>query len=638
MLVRFSSAALAALLLAGCGGSGGTASLPPAAGSAAARQLQSSNVDLGRSTLWYGGGYAMRAVPLEPGGATAQIAEPLGNASQQLQGMTVAPDGTVYDLETIDGGGTWVLNVFAPGSQGVVEPEERMQGTGEPLQVVLVGDGIDVLSRATRYVTSAATLSNFVYAPGRNFAPPIRRLALGPNVLDVASDPDDRLFVGHADGGVAVYAPRASGAAAPDRTVTTSAHTPGSLAVAPDGTLYVEDVRPGSVRVYAYARNSNGPAPAREIGPFADAATGGSATGGITVDASGNLYVGFRTGSRASVGIFGPTANGQAMPARSLLLQPDWGGFISSIAIGPAAVAPLYVAGPDRVDVFPLTANGTVPISRTITGFVAPGSRSAVAGIATAADGTLDVVVNDGTPESPSCRGIVESPYASGSDGAQGSFPCGAYQALAIARGSGGEIVTLLHALGSPYVTVQRSLGGTVTGQFTVNGIASSPSVAVAPNGNIVVSARRAGLSNGSVVAVYSPSAAGNPAQPLFSYGVLGTVISLAFGPDGTLYTGSDQPGDTAGTYDDYVYAYAAGIPSVGAPSHGVGPFPNVVSALACDDQGNVYAGIHARGGGASRVKTFGPQAFGAPPPFAKIANPLPTGESVVGLAIGPAK
>ncbi len=648
MRLRVLGAVACALLLAGCGGAHST--LPSVGDPGTPRQAQSTNVVLYDATLWYGDGASLLATPLMPSGVNAELDTSYARSGYPDPArMTVAPDGTVYDLARTGDGSGWRLNLYAPGSHGAVVPEQVISGTGAPLQVVLVGDGIDVLSVAG---TGSATLATYGYASGDNPSP-VRTLALGAGVTDVAADGDDRLYVAHADGTVAVYKPVASGSAAPLRTVATRAQPIDSIAVAKDGTLYVEAQRAKAVRVFAYAAGASGPAPSRTVGPFARPAAG-TATGGITLDSAGNLYVGFEDASmQARVDVFGPTASGSAAPARSIATPTRHGRF-TSLAIGPAAraaVATLYVAAPDQVDAFPTTASGTTPPSRTISGwYVAPGYTPAArqgtsaVGIASAADGTLDVLVDAADASSGySCRGIVESPTASGTSGVRGSFPCSQVVGLAVARGTGGEIVTVQQSnAGDPNDLVERSLNGTVTGSFPVGDIGTHRAVAVGPDGDIYVAAHQYGSHPAaSVIEAYPPNTVGL-ASPAHSFTIPGTVTSLAFCPDGTLYAGSDTASSSNGTATGtgYAYAFAPGAADYASPARAIGPFADLVTALACNDKGVLFAGFDPRtSGGTAYVRAYAAQANGQAAPLRTLLDPVPAsdpaGQHIVGLAVG---
>ena len=403
--------AILAVLLSGCGG--GTRSVMPGGSAGAQLRPQSTNLDLFNGTLWYGDGTSVRGVPLVPSGAAAKIqgnyTAPGGHLTRAID---IAPDGTIYELLQMESG-TWRLQIYAPGSNGPVAPEQIITGTGTPLQVVLVNDGIDVLSVSgtPKAVGSSATLSTFAYAAGDN-PNPIRTLSLGESVSDVAADGNGQIYVAHyGSRGITVFGPGVHGNAAPRRTIASSINAIGAVAVAGDGTVYARDgVSP---HVGAYAPGSNGPDPSRGFELSSDAI---GPEGGMTVDSAGNVYAGIQdSAGNTRVDVYPPGASGSGAPLRTIP-TPTAYGFTGSIAIGPPILPPappssLYVASADLVNVFAADANGSVTPQRQITSVYDPGgpgpnARPAThaSGVAAGANGTL-VVLETIHPNNDPCWG-----------------------------------------------------------------------------------------------------------------------------------------------------------------------------------------------------------------------------------------
>ena len=644
-----------ASLLAGCGGGHGMHLLPSGqlGQSGGGRGVQSTNSVLFNGTLWYGDDRALYGIPLTNGAPSSEIdGSYAGLVNHQSRAMTIAPDGTLYELiqnNTATVG--WQLRIYAPGSHGAAQPEQTISGSGYPQQVVLVVDGIGVLWNSSRPGTGGtATLSTFAFGSG-NTSQPIRTLSLGTDVTDVAADGSNRIYVARNGGsGVAVYSAGATCTCAPIRTIATGLQVERSIAVARDGTVYVltRDPKAETSYVDAYAPGNNGPAASRTLGPFyenMDVAANGivsSPTGGITVDSAGDLYIGFSDGGgHVRVEMYTSNATGTAGPARTIA-TPAFSTYLTSIAIGPAtpsAIVPtLYVASGSQILAFAGDASGTAAPKRTIGGFWQGTNRasnvsSVLRAIATAADGTLDALVYKSGQQVGDryCEIDVFAADANGPVQGSNAAPyCNGERGRAVSRGVDGELDFLIDTHLS--TVVRRVVNGVPAGSFTPNTGYGHNAIAVAPDGRISLTA--VPQAGDGAVETY-PANAVDPANPVY-FNLQGSLGAACYAPNGTLYVTGEIAASGGGTPTDYVYV----VPRYPAPMRTIGPFGNHVSALACGAGSEVYVGITFWSGAGSWVKVFGPNAGMGDAPVRTLMNPIPandpSGQTIVSLAVSP--
>jgi len=656
-----------ALLLAGCGGRAAhllpSGRLGPDNG---ARAPRSSNTTTFNGTLWYGDDRSLYGIPLTNGPAPVRLdGSYAGLVGPSSRAMTIARDGTVYELiqnnaRSLPVG--WQLRIYAPGSHGAATPEETLSGSGYPLQVLLVADGIDVLSSTKpRGIGGTSTLSTFAYGTASN-AQPTRTLSLGANVTDAASDRNNQIYVARNGAGIAVYGAGARCMCSPIRTIATGLTYERSLAVADDGTVYVlsDDPRNEVANVNAYAPGNNGPAASRVLGPFYESidvapmfAPVSSPTGGITVDAAGDVYIGFADNAgQVRVEMYGPHDSGAPNPARTIA-TPAFSTYITSITIGPAlpsaAVAPtLYVASADHVFAFDANASGSTPPQRTIGFFYVKGpvlggpqsppvDITQLAGIATAPDGTLATISNTisfGFPPNPSCQFAFFAADANGTAAHLSTPYCPGYATRGIARGLDGELDVLMTAYNTNVQIVERLVNGVPVGSFQPHGPSVRNGIAVDGSGNVFLSTE-----DGHVEQYPRNSAGDTPFTR--SFPLAGDLGAMCFAPDGTQYvageirTTSPQPPFDV-TSQDYIYAV---LPGAFGAARTAGPYADRVTALACDSQGRLYAGFYRFGNQETAVGVFPPN-FGGGPPLWTLNNPVPAnepgGQVVTGLALSP--
>ncbi len=638
LLPSLLAASLLTVALTGCGGGAHTVLPSGGAGSGTARNggiavPKSSNVALFDGTLWYGAGSDLLAVPLQSGGGPGEIDGTTDGIVDPVPvAMTVAPDATLYDLFS-DGETAWQLLAYAPGTHGAARPEETIAGSGYPQQVVLVGDGIDVL--ATQGFNTASTSSMlFTYAYGAGNRPqPIRTLQLGPNVTDAASDNSDRIYVARRGGaGISVYPAAASCTCSPVRTIATGSRSNDAIAVSRDGIVYVlSKDSSGNVTIDAYAPGNNGPSPTRSIGPIPPSR--GTPSGGITVDSDGKVYVNFRDGrGHNSVDLYAPGANGAAAPLQTIPLA-TYGGNVTSMAIGPTIpLAPngpsgvLYVSNGTLVDAFSLAASGTAAPQRTIDPLApdAPGGTRylTIESLATAADGHLDVV--RAPSGSSQCSIAAEPANASGSAVPDYTIPCSG-SSVAVARGPNGLLdVAQWDGSSGPSSFLDRYAGtaaqpGELRTNYFFGGLATGP------NGEIY-------LTDHTAVYEYAANATSFDA-PIRTITLPADAGPLAVGPDGTLYVVGDQQ-IRDGSLSSTIYVVPPGQTS---PARSIGPFAGStdfpVTALAVDSAGELYVATNAPSGG-SAVSVYAAGASGNAAPVRTLVNPVPAGTQIRSMTI----
>jgi len=426
---------LLSLALAGCGGGAMHAAVPrdPSAVSNGSHLAHpdASNATATAATIWYALGGSPQAIAFLAYGEYGGVTLPSSASQGTTRALTVGSDGSVYVLAGFNEQTTtpaWTLFVYAPGATSASAPERVISGSGHPQEVVLVADGIDVLaSAATKQpaVFGAATLSTYAYAGGGS---PIRTLALGYNVSDVAADRQSRLYVAHTDQtGVRVLTAGATSYNSAIREIKTSDLDEVAVAVAPDGTVYVlTSPSPGNATLNAFVNGSNGPTPARAITGLL------WSNSALSVDANGQVYVASVTGNpmggMAFVNVYADFAAGSKLIGKELAdvtLPAPFNPASTTVpkfvvAPGPGIAVPtsrpvstFYVAYPNRVEAFPAGANGNTNPARIVS---VTGTARGVA-----ADGTTGAleVVAQGTPPPNDQRNVANVySYSTAANGA----------------------------------------------------------------------------------------------------------------------------------------------------------------------------------------------------------------------------
>jgi hypothetical protein len=667
MIRRVFLPATLALALTACGGRGVQHVLPHGPGnSGLARAPHSSNTDVFNGTLWYGDDRSLRGVALTYGPSAEIDGSYAGLVGPSSRAMTVSRDGTLYELiqNNAPGANGWQLRIYAPGSSGKASPEGTLSGTGYSRQVFLAGDGIDVLTTSSPNGTGTATLSTFAYSTASN-ATPIRTAALGADVLDAAIDRYDRIYVAHVNGTVDVYPAAATCTCTLLREVKTGpSFMARSLAVTDNGTVYVlvDDPREETANVLAYAPGNNGPSPSWTYGPFYESAdvappgkTMSAPTGGIATDAAGNVYVGLvDNGGTVHVEEYLLGQQTGTLPWRTIA-TPTFSTYLTSIAVGPvlpsATSTPpptLYVGSKNRIYAFNANASGAATPQRAFGSFYyyqawtpngsgGEGRSGALTALAAGLDGTVtafqSTTFGHGQNVDRGCAITIFSPNANGSGGVVSTPPCADNSVVEAATGFEGEI----DYLGNSYSrgnAVVRMVDGAFASIFAVDQTWLPAGLAADPEGDIFYARNAPDPSGGDAqFEVYSHNTHdGDSSRYLFSAGAAyaGPICAAAGGTIAISY---------ATTWGNAPVMIRVDNIHSGAPTVFIGPVSGTITALACDAQGRVYAGVQTQNPAGTRVEVYdGHAAQQQAAPLWTLSNPVPAddpgGQVITALAV----
>jgi hypothetical protein len=290
--------------------------------------------------LYVGGGDRVWVYDIRANGAAAPLRRVTGVVPinlAPLNDISVAADGTLavedYDIYSV-AGGTNIL-FYAPGASDAATPVRTVTGIPQLSRgLTRQSDGMAELN----YLGELDTFAAGANGPG---VTPIRRLSMR-NAVYATTDAQGYIYASvqnpDATGEVDVYAPNASGNAAPIRKIqfaqmSVFQQQVSHLAVAPDGTVYVigstgGDYVNGEIRgIYAFPPGASGyTAPSRVI-PI------GKNAGAIAVDTAGEIFVNYGT----QVEVFSPDLDWGSAPIRTIT-APDEGnnrGWVYGLAIGP---------------------------------------------------------------------------------------------------------------------------------------------------------------------------------------------------------------------------------------------------------------------------------------------------------------
>ncbi|HEX3466552.1 MAG TPA: hypothetical protein VHT05_00460 [Candidatus Elarobacter sp.] len=261
-----------------------------------------------------------------PPARTVQLPDTTGSTTIDTLGIAAAADGTLYavDSATAIGSFTTALDVFGPTSTGppptrTVSPPaagatfQQLLGLDAAQDVYVLGSG-----------SAAGGTEVFVYAPGATSL--LRTLSISAFTIagGGAVAANGTVYVTSFGKGVAVYAPGASGNAAPARTILVSAPSQlaaGGFAVDGSGTMYAS--AHDAVWIYPPSAGGSTPPSAQIVG----ASPGLNGNLGLWFDATGNLYVANRFNH--SVLVYAPNAT---TPMRTLVGP-------ATLLVGPSAAA-----------------------------------------------------------------------------------------------------------------------------------------------------------------------------------------------------------------------------------------------------------------------------------------------------------
>ena len=479
--------------------------------------------------------------------------------------------------------------VYATGASGDVVPIRTIAGTNTALRNAA---GIARDAAGNLYVTNPppdprAGGSVTVYAPeASGNAAPIRTIVGEGTGLDhpvgIALDAASNVYVSNTYT-VTVYAPGASGNVAPIRTIESSSRV-GGIALDTAGNLYVAggDV----ITVYATANGSATP-----IRTIAGNNTGLGCPAGMGLDAAGELYVANPCGG--SITVFAAGADGNAIPTRTIIgsntgLNGPWGIALDAARHVYVANYGGYLANAGSVTVYAAGASGNAIPTRTIAGCnTGIGYPLGPRGVALDAAGNLYVAAHI-----PAFGIAVYAATASGNATPTRTITgcnTGLNGPFGIARDAAGNFyvanhlsstITVYAAGASGNSTPIRTIAGANTGLSDPNGIALDAA------GNLYVA------NWPSSITVYAAGATGNVAPTRTISGLhtrLAFPTGIAVDAGDRLYVANEgQNGNSAS-----VTAYAPGATGDATPTAMItGSFltgPSYPQGIAVDGGGRLY-------------------------------------------------
>ncbi len=336
--MRRLSSLICLLALAGCGGAAVGGSVPPSGispnGASESRAALTNGVALQSHALWVAGSRTINVF------TNATTPSKTLVSSTGIDGITVAPDGTLY----VAGLG---VAAFAPGATDLSQPENTYPGSG-PL--LLLDGGIDVFSGQMftgPQSTPSYGISTYRYAAGDHPTP--KRVLTEPGRFsDFAADGSNQIYVA-VDRRVDIFAASPNGSPAPIASIPTGLANQGAMAVDGAGTVYVAAYTLGTganfpmrYTVYEWARGNLSATPTRTLGPLVLPPVNEGGVTAMTVDGKGRLYLGITEEAsprlqtlNSYVEVFAPGASGQNGPLATIQNAVPYGEGIASLAMGP---------------------------------------------------------------------------------------------------------------------------------------------------------------------------------------------------------------------------------------------------------------------------------------------------------------
>ncbi len=425
--------------------------------------------------------------------------------------------------------------------------------------------------------------------------------------------------------------------------------TPGPVAVAQDGTVFVATSIAGSGD-YVYAYPLHGAK--RTIGPFT------MSVGALAFDnATCELFVGLSATKGKGpihnrVKVFAETANGASNTQLRSIDNPipfdplDPNNIVGLAILAAPPAEELYVGTYNTVQAFPIDATGTPSPTRTITGLGGtPNGNPRVGPIAVSTTGAL-AALETGTGGGADYDLVVVKPFDSGaanvmtSDRLQPGTPSSVFFDIGVSQGgdSGGGVDTLANGAVQSYPLVPQQNSGAVAGtRFTVPAGAAATSDA---DGNIYVAYRN----NGGGIAVYAPYAQSLPGYPVapvkgltfsgVSPYVAQGIESIAVARDGTVYVSATvsytpQQGASSGVLAFAPSSFTASS-SPASPSRTLLVGNRQGASIAVDRAGELFVSeLYG-------VMVYAPTANGNDPPIRSMYLNGSSANIVDSIAVGP--
>ncbi len=306
--------------------------------------------------------------------------DPITATVRDLHGTALAGVTVAWSLTTTPATDVAALDVTSgqTGTDGTTVTTLTAGATPGTALVTATSTGLSVsvsieVRAAARplYVANQVGNTITVYAPGASGdAAPTATIGGNSTGLNapwgVALDAVGKVYVANANGNsVTVYAAGANGDATPVATIfggTTGLSFPTAVAVDASGRLYVANGVANSITVYAAGASGD----ATPVATIAGATTGLSFPVAITLDAAGNLYVANSSGN--SVTAYAAGANGDVAPITTI--AGDNTGLSFPVGIARDAAGRLCVANgtANSVTMYAAGASGNVAPAATLAG------------------------------------------------------------------------------------------------------------------------------------------------------------------------------------------------------------------------------------------------------------------------------
>ena len=506
------------------------------------------------------------------------------------------------------------------------------------------GASLDVLNSGGNSITGYATAASGNTAPQTTILGGGNSTGLyGP--AGVALDTAGRLYVANCCGQILVFAPGATGEAAPISTIggdSTGLAYPTGIAFDAKGNLYVSN-RVAGPSITGYAAGATG-----NIAPIttiAGANTGLGSPTGIAFDASGRLYVANGANVASPAGkilIYAAGANGNVAPidttagSNTGLNAPTW---IALDAAGNLYVTNVtWTSGMFSITVYAAGAHGNAAPIRTIAG--SNTGLNGAAGLALDGVGNL-YVANSGANS--------VTVYAAGATGnaAPTATIQGPNTGLAepgmIARDAGGRLYVVSSIL-APITVYAAGASGNATPTATIEAdrrpsLDGDWGIARDGAGNLYVTSP-----GNNTVTVY-PARATGQATPKATIATVspthqtGYPSGITVDPSGNLYVTNSQYRAAGGCCYPSITVFAAGASENAEPFRtitGSNTGMNAPVAIARDAAGNLY--VANRGGSCcglgNSITVYAADAGGNATPTATIGGSLTGLNAPSGVAL----